>query len=404
MTIKQQPTTPWGAYDKLIYRFEDATNVSQPKYRFIAKVFWKSQLKAVLKVLPNANDEGIFEISRIVQDQLFADTPFNTMSKETAANMSGKLYVQYGYEYAPDADSAPTETTVGTTSTIDVLAGNFVNEWNDSNVSQVGSWVIATGTKFALSVYPHESTTGSTGVLKDYYQKIQSKDYATITVLEQNQIDSITTDFYDSSGSLLYTHDHALSASDVGANDSALHIGTGPENYIYFPSTTAYYRVTASTGATVTLEYWYLVEEECKHEALRVAWWNKYGGIDYLNFYAASTESRQIKNHTYRTYGGNFLTASSSTDAVIKADEGLYSAGQVQVTRKISANTGYVPEYMVDVIADLVQSPRVWAYRNQSWQSVKVDTSSVEMKTSLIDKAIDYKIDFEFAKYGNAVG
>lgn len=406
MTLEQEPTSPWGAYDKMIYRLSDAANVGNDKYRFVIKVYWKTTLRATLKVLPNENNEGVFEISRIVQDQLFVDTPWNTTTEESATNMSGKLFVQYGSESAIDADSAPTESMVGVSTTLDVVAGSFVYEYSDSNTSQIGNYLMTANRNVALSVHPQLTTTSGTFTTPptEAY-KVRNKDYATLTILEQAEISDIRIRFYNAAMNTLGAiYDPGYLQSDIAANDAALHIGVGPENLqSNIPVGTKYYRVYAQP-VSAYLNVWFEIEDDCKYEAVRVAWWNKLGGIEYLNFYAASSETRQVERYTYRTYGGNFLTANGNTDAVILADEGVYSAGKTQVKRSIRANTGYVSEYMVDVITDLLQSPRIWIYESQSWQSVLIDGNNVEVKTSLIDKAINYEVTFEYAKYARAVG
>lgn len=151
---------------------------------------------------------------------------------------------------------------------------------------------------------------------------------------------------------------------------------------------------------------WFKIEDGCKYEAVRFAWWNKYGGIDYINFYGASKESSKVQRHTYRTYGGNFFTAGTDANdnAVILASDGVRSAGRTEVETTKTANSGYITEDEVPAVMDLVQSPRVWVFQSDAWQAVMIDENQVTKQTSLIDKTINYTIRFTFAKYANSVG
>ena len=67
-------------------------------------------------------------------------------------------------------------------------------------------------------------------------------------------------------------------------------------------------------------------------------------------------------------------------------------------------SSGYYPEWAVEYFEQLLLSEYVWmkVYRRQNPASeitipVRVKTSSMQLKTSLNDKLIDYTIEFEDA-------
>jgi hypothetical protein len=409
-TIEQQPSGYWGAYDKVTYRVYDDTNVGDAKYRYVAKIFWKTQVIATIKVLPNNNDRGIFEISRILQDQLIEDLPFNIDAPLTAANMSGDMAVQFYYESAPDADSAPTESALQVTSqTLRVLAGSFTLRTQNSNQTTTGNFAFNTVSPYlALSNYPSKFSNSTSNVPPTLMQRVRSKDYATMTVMRQNTLQfelRFLTDSYVQIGSATiwnYT-------TQIATGDNALHIPAGLQNFadmgISIPAGTAYYVIEYSPSIQRQMQ-WFKIEDGCKYEAVRFAWWNKYGGIDYINFYGASKESSKVQRHTYRTYGGNFFTAGTDANdnAVILASDGVRSAGRTEVETTKTANSGYITEDEVPAVMDLVQSPRVWVFQSDAWQAVMIDENQVTKQTSLIDKTINYTIRFTFAKYANSVG
>lgn len=402
MTIEQSPAEFFGAYDKAIFRLSD-TQTLQPKYRYVLQLTYNSTVIATMKALPNANSEGVFDIGPILADQMTADVVMEVDEVTYAANMSGNLVVTAGYEFAADADSAPTTTLTSATSTHIVLAGSFVKPWMDSNIDAASSYLfVGTGQRYiALTTLPQKSYVSGIVDLTNPI-KVQSKDYATITVIEE-----LTANFgnlrcveYDADGTELADTTLNVSVAAIGC----YHIPVGPDNInVTLNANTKLYRVGYELGSILRYVL-FEIEEECKHPVVRVAWWNQLGGIDYYNFYAASSESRQVENYSYRTYGGNFLTAGSTTDAEVLASEGVYSGGRTKVTRTLTANTGYISEAFVPAIMDLIQSPQVWVVYQNQWQAAIVKNTRETVQTSLIDKTINYEVQFEFAKYGNAVG
>ena len=72
---------------------------------------------------------------------------------------------------------------------------------------------------------------------------------------------------------------------------------------------------------------------------------------------------------------------------------------QFQVTgkEKIQMNTGFIDESFNEVIRQLMLSVQVWVYDGTEVKPITLDTKSVQFKTSVNDKLINYTFDFSYA-------
>ena len=76
-----------------------------------------------------------------------------------------------------------------------------------------------------------------------------------------------------------------------------------------------------------------------------------------------------------------------------------HSIRQFHVTgkEKIQMNTGFIDESFNEVIRQLMLSEQVWVYDGSEVKPITLDTKSVQFKTSVNDKLIDYTFDFSYA-------
>ena len=64
---------------------------------------------------------------------------------------------------------------------------------------------------------------------------------------------------------------------------------------------------------------------------------------------------------------------------------------------KIKVSSGFVDEGNNEAFKQLLLSERVWFYINSEFIPVNVASTSLEYKTKLNDKLINYEIDFDYA-------
>ena len=129
--------------------------------------------------------------------------------------------------------------------------------------------------------------------------------------------------------------------------------------------------------------------EECKYNPYKVTFVNKFGVLQDLWFFKRSNLSLNTQQESYKA---NIVT------------DGTYSINSRQKTvfnktgvEKLQLNTGFYPESYNDVFRQLTLSEEVWINYDGDTLPITVMSSSLNYKTSVNDKLINYTIDVEFA-------
>lgn len=424
MTILEQPlgSTFYGAYDKLIYVVSDASFVNNAKYRFIAQVFVDGAYQAKLKVLPNNNSLGVFDVSRIIQDYLEADNDVHdTTDYAVASTGANEVKVSFGREYAATAEDDSTEyLNISTTSLITVAAGQFVpwySETFDATTADNYTYTTSAALNPFLTQYKGKKiyvTDTDKGVLA----------LPTITTMGLGSL-SIGIRFKDSAGNVIndgvYTAG-VISISGAGGNaptgEGVYYIPAYPWNlenntisvvggslqpsmYTGWATYEIFNGLDASNDDCI-IEF--VRKNDCKYGKTRIAWWNSLGGWEYLNCYGTTHTSEQYERYQYRTYGDNAFDVSTVNNYAVTPSQRMVSGGRTMRKRILQTRTGFVPESYNAVIEDLLQSSKVLVYQEGTWQPAKVLTSSMDYKDTVVDKTIDYAFQFELAVPLNAIG
>jgi len=129
--------------------------------------------------------------------------------------------------------------------------------------------------------------------------------------------------------------------------------------------------------------------EECKYNPYKVTFVNKFGVLQDLWFFKRSNLSLNTQQESYKA---NIVT------------DGTYSINSRQKTvfnktgmERLQLNTGFYPESYNDVFRQLTLSEEVWINYDGDTLPITVMSSSLNYKTSVNDKLINYTIDVEFA-------
>jgi len=124
--------------------------------------------------------------------------------------------------------------------------------------------------------------------------------------------------------------------------------------------------------------------EECKYTPVECAFINSSGGWQFLTFFKAQSNSISVKGTDYNLF----------PDAV---DYNVYR-GQSKVfningNKTIKCNTGWVYESYNELIQDLLLSQTILLDNKPA----KVKTQSFTYKTDLLDRNINFEIEFEYS-------
>ena len=124
--------------------------------------------------------------------------------------------------------------------------------------------------------------------------------------------------------------------------------------------------------------------EECKYTPVECTFINSFGGWQFLTFFKAQSNSINVKGSEYNLLPDNI-------DYNIY--KGQSKAFNINGTKSIKLNTGWVAENYNELIHDLLLSETVLLDNKPA----KVKNKSFEYKTDLKDKNINFEIEFEYA-------
>jgi len=129
---------------------------------------------------------------------------------------------------------------------------------------------------------------------------------------------------------------------------------------------------------------------EPKFTPIKVTFVNKFGALQDMYFFKKTIKNIAIDKDRYKrhaiTQSGNY-TVSDHQDTVLRANG----------NERITLNSPFVDEGMNAPIKELLLSTSVWITENSVVLPVVVSTESLQYKTKVNEKLIQYTIDFEYA-------
>ena len=129
-----------------------------------------------------------------------------------------------------------------------------------------------------------------------------------------------------------------------------------------------------------------LVTDECRYAPIDVAFQNKEGALQFVTFFKAKTESLNVTSEEFQTDRG-------------QAIDGFHQmvTYNVQGNSKFKMNSGFVDESMNETFKQLFLSERVWQFDGTNYIPLKLGSKSLEYKTRMKDRLINYEVEFEYA-------
>lgn len=130
--------------------------------------------------------------------------------------------------------------------------------------------------------------------------------------------------------------------------------------------------------------------EECKYTPYKIIFRNKNGAKQDLWFFKASRLSMEIDRDEFK---GN--TIKDYRSGIISSHRGVNFSTMSKQT--LTINSGFVPESFNEIFKQLMLSEQVWIDYNQQVLPINISNQSIDYKTSLNNKLINYTIDVEFS-------
>lgn len=153
-------------------------------------------------------------------------------------------------------------------------------------------------------------------------------------------------------------------------------------------------RLLNTSLAQVSEAVTFNVDQQCsKYEPVRLHWLNKLGGIDSMNFNLKSIEKTDVKRESYHQQHHTFTGFAYD---YTKASRGQVDY-DIKMTETLKVNTDYLTEAESIWMEDLFTSPVVYRELNNELISMNITGKSIQKKTSLNDKLMQYSFDLNYS-------
>lgn len=134
---------------------------------------------------------------------------------------------------------------------------------------------------------------------------------------------------------------------------------------------------------------------EPKFTPYRVIFYNKYGALQDIWFDKKSIQTLNVTSNNYQRSIIEFSSSvPTSSYSIYKHSKRRFN---VEGTESITLNTGFITEDLNDPLKQLLLSESIWIDNGSNVYPVNVASSSIQEKTSVNDKLIQYTIEFTYA-------
>lgn len=149
--------------------------------------------------------------------------------------------------------------------------------------------------------------------------------------------------------------------------------------------------ITDVNGNEETVYIYYI--EECKQTPYKVSFLNKFGVVQPIYFFKRRDESVNITNDSFYV---NTIDRVSETlqYSLSKPSKNIFN---VEAQKRIKLNTGFVDEQFNEVIQQLLMTEHAWIEEDGVTYPIVPITKSLEYKTELNEKLINFTVEFEYA-------
>ena len=130
---------------------------------------------------------------------------------------------------------------------------------------------------------------------------------------------------------------------------------------------------------------------EPKYTPFKITFVNKFGAFEDLYFFKKTSE---VTNVTDELFKKNIITNTSSTYNTYENQRGRIN---VNAQTSLTMNTGFIKENMNQTIEELFYSENVFIRYENKTLAVIPKSKSLQFKTVLNDKLINYTVEFNFA-------
>ena len=377
MTLHIQPESNALSRSPMLYLVEDTLASTETGAQYIARVYIWEDLYTPrpvtyreLKRLPNLSFSAMFNVYTIAKsyftnniELLDGFTPFE--SKTLIYNIQVDFFFKSDtttpdYD-VPDAQSNVIQFTSGYS-----YASEGVNAKSPNNVF--------------LTARPTSSNIPSDAFF------LMAFNYSASSMIKTVHVES------NLGATFLYDIETSVGTLD-SAEQNMIHVYAGGDVTQYgFPKlgTTWYYLQGRGTGGVteITDKYYFYITEPCKWGYSNIAFLNKYGAWDFVQFWARKDTSYKITSEEYEQVG-----VSVSDETITPYPDGQFRQTNISGRDSVVMNTGFVNEEMSEVVKQLYLSE---IRRNaDTGQPVTMKPAGETYKVHPNERLINYAVMFE---------
>ena len=133
----------------------------------------------------------------------------------------------------------------------------------------------------------------------------------------------------------------------------------------------------------------YEITDECRYEPKQFVFKNKYGLYDSLTMFKKSNETINITNDDFT----NAYISNGAYDTKAHQIQKI----NIQGKENLTCNSGYINERENELYKEMMLSEFVYLYEGSNFIPVNVKSQSLEFKTRVNDKLVNYTVEFEYA-------
>jgi len=157
----------------------------------------------------------------------------------------------------------------------------------------------------------------------------------------------------------------------------------------YIGSSTSFTAVFEYTFGDNVYTHNFTVKDECKYPLINCIFKNKYGFWQTIPFNKLSKKTQDFTNESYNGLISNYGSYALNTH--------VKRTYNINGREKVTVNTDFIPEEYNALFTELMLSEFVYLEENGQVLPVNVVKTSFEKKTKLINKLIQYSMDFEYS-------
>ena len=453
-TIEQKPNQLAAANSPMVFVLKDTTNFSANKFRYIAQVFINGVEKAKLKIHKNSSNVGIVDIHKIVRTYL--DTQENNVGDVLLDSISGsihsigisdtsnsysqntnqllKIELKAGFEKSTSTTTAPTETlneanttiySIPATTPFTYLGADEGGLDIDGTNNPLKSYIPKGATKKFLTNSPRIQFVRGGNTAAENIDELTIAFIQDGLVTDGDPIVKMAIEYYNKTGGQIgstkyFTNDVASGGKATADNvkNSLLYFGCGTYNlesqvdeadnqpseftdwayYVIYGAdgsgnqeTDKYYFYRYGSGATVDDRH-----QSCtRYDNIRLAWRNRLGAWDYMNFRGKSVESVDITSEEMESVPGTWNSATFNYENTDRGKQTLFT----EAKRKLTINSDWLNEDEGAWLEELFTSTNVQILADSNIvYPVVITNKNYIKKTSVNDKIkIQYTVNLEYA-------